>query len=114
MDSRTFGNGPLSGDIKRTELVEQLRGMRATITDLGVTGLALFGSRARGDNRDDSDIDLLVDIASDRKFSLLDLVAVADAVEDRLGLPTNVFLRRSLDPDFLASAYRDEVVIFRG
>lgn len=103
----------LRGNISRAELVDELLQMRRIVSALGVTGLALFGSRARGDHREDSDIDLIVDVERQRKFSLLDLIAVADAVEDRLGLPANVFMRRSLDPDFLEAARRDEVVIFR-
>lgn len=31
-------------------------------SEFGVTGLCLFGSMARGDNRPDSDVDLLVDM----------------------------------------------------
>ena len=31
-------------------------------SEFGVTGLCLFGSMARGDNRPDSDVDILVDM----------------------------------------------------
>ena len=103
----------LAGNLDRAQLIAELNDMKPAFVRLGVTGLALFGSRARGDNRADSDIDLLADVDPGRKFSLLDLVAVSHLVEDRFGLPANVFLRRSLDPDFERSARTDETVVFR-
>lgn len=104
--------GSVGSDISRASLVDALRRLRPALAEFGVTSLALFGSRARGDNRTGSDIDLIVDIEPVRKFSLLDLVGVAHVVEDDIGLPANIFLRRSLAPDFLTSARREAVRIF--
>lgn len=45
-----------------TNIIQQSRADVATICkDAGITYLALFGSQARGDERSDSDIDLLVE-----------------------------------------------------
>jgi len=98
--------------LSRDELVEALRRMRSTLAALGITRLALIGSRARGDNRADSDVDVIVDVAAGRKFSLLDLVAVEQALEDQVGLPANAFMRRSLDKSFAEGTRRDEVTVF--
>jgi predicted nucleotidyltransferase len=75
--------------------------------------MVLFGSRARRDNRPDSDIDVMIDVAKGTKFSLLDLVGVAHTIEDHFGLPAHVFMRRSLDRDFLEAAREDEVEVFQ-
>ena len=99
-------------DVSRERLVSNLRTLRPELEREGVAAMALFGSRARRDNHPDSDIDLLIEVAHGQKFSLLDLVGVAQTVEDHLGLPANIFLRRSLDADFLAAARRDEVKVF--
>jgi len=48
----------------------------------GVKRAALFGSVVRGEMRDDSDIDILVDI--DRDMSLLDFVGIKLEIEDVL------------------------------
>ena len=48
----------------------------------------VFGSVARGDDRPDSDIDLLVDFAPDS--SLFDLMRMARELEDLLGHPVDV------------------------
>ena len=48
----------------------------------------LFGSVARGDDRTDSDIDLLVDF--DRESSLFDLIRLTRELEELLGRPVDV------------------------
>ncbi|WP_414649959.1 nucleotidyltransferase domain-containing protein [Devosia sp.] len=99
-------------DIAREELIAELRGLRADLARQGITRVALFGSRARRDNRPDSDVDLVVDVDAGRKFSLIDLVGVVHTVEDRVGLDANIFMRRSLDAAFRTTVDRDQVVIF--
>lgn len=56
----------------------------------------LFGSRARGDASDDSDLDLIVTLAKDR--SLLDLIAIKQDLEDALGIPVDVLTPNSISP----------------
>lgn len=99
-------------DIAREELLDELRTLMPDLQREGVVRVVLFGSRARRDNRPDSDVDLLIDVEDDRKFSLIDLVGVAQAIEDRIGLPANLFMRRSLDSEFLASVRNEQVPVF--
>ena len=99
-------------NLARDALLEELQALRPSLERRGVVHVALFGSRARRDNRPDSDIDLIVDIDDSRPFSLLDLVGVTHEVEDRIGLPANLFVRRSLDPGFAAEAAREQVPVF--
>jgi predicted nucleotidyltransferase len=58
------------------------------------SSLALFGSVVRGAARPDSDIDVLVEVAPDARFSLIDLVSVKDFLEDRLGRRVDVVTKR--------------------
>ncbi len=99
-------------DIAREALVNVLDAMKPELQRKGVVHLALFGSRARRDNRQDSDIDLLIDVDEQREFSLIDLVGVAQDIQDRVGLPANLFMRRSLDPGFLAEASTEQIAVF--
>lgn len=80
--------------------------MRPELPARGVSHIALFGSRARGDARPDSDIDLMIDV-DDPKFSIIDLVGVEQDLSERIGLPVQITLRRSLS-ERLARATRDE------
>ena len=97
----------LSQDVRA--LVERLRTLEPELRAAGVTGLALFGSRARGDHRPDSDLDLLIQVDEGSKFSLFDLVGVTHIVEDCLGVSAHAAMRRSLTPDF-ARRIQDEIV----
>src|SRR5690606_41738757 len=54
----------------------------------GATDVRVFGSRARGDAREDSDLDLLVTLEEGR--GLLDLVAIKQDLEDALRLHVDV------------------------
>lgn len=60
----------------------------ATARRYGVHNVRVFGSLARGEADDHSDLDLLVDAAAGR--SLLDLSGFALEVEDLLGRPVDV------------------------
>lgn len=99
-------------DIAREQLLAELLALKPEFERKAVTRVALFGSRARNDNRPDSDVDLLIDVDENCKFSLLDLVGVGHLVEDHIGLPASVVMRRDMSPGFERRAVRDEVVIF--
>jgi uncharacterized protein len=96
----------------RDEIIASLLQLKAPLQEQGVVNLAMFGSRARGDHHAESDVDLLVDVKRDRKFSLLDLIGVSQIITDRLGIPANMFMRRSLEPEMAESIRPDIVEIF--
>lgn len=101
----------IAGDVDRETLLTRLRDLRPSFVRAGVTRMWLVGSRARGDNRPDSDIDLMVEIDEGRKFSLLDLIGVKHIVEDAIGLPADMLMRRSLSPATASSTTRDAIKV---
>lgn len=96
----------------RDEIIAKLRANAAAIQAEGVTKLALFGSRARGDMRDDSDIDVLIEVPPDSKFSLLNLIGVEHIITDITGLRAQATLRRSVEPRMAERIADDIVEIF--
>jgi uncharacterized protein len=56
----------------------------------------VFGSFARGDNRSNSDLDLLIDLEPGR--SLLDLIAIKQDLEDLLARRVDVVTEQSISP----------------
>jgi predicted nucleotidyltransferase len=61
--------------------------------EFGVTRLALFGSYARGDQREDSDVGVLVEV--DPSIGLR-FVELADRIEALLGVRSDVVSRRAI------------------
>jgi predicted nucleotidyltransferase len=96
-------------DLDRESVVSSLLTIEPQLRAHGVIRLAIFGSRARGDHRPESDLDVLIDVERGRKFSLLDLVGVSHVIGDSLGVPANIFMRRSLEPQ-MADAIRSDIV----
>lgn len=75
----------------------------------GVTRSSVFGSAARGDFGDASDIDILIDF--DKKMTLLDLVGLEQELESALGRAVDLVTRRSLYPPLKSRIEQEEVSI---
>jgi hypothetical protein len=96
------------------EIIAAILKNAAAIRAEGVTKLAVFGSRARGDHRDDSDIDILIEVEPEASFSLLDLIGVEHIIEDATGLHVQAVMRRSIPPRFAQRIADDIVEVFSG
>ena len=75
----------------------------------GARNLRVFGSFARGEERPDSDIDLLVEMAPDR--SLLDIIAIKNALEDITHRKVDVVTEKALSPHIRDKILEDAVSI---
>ncbi len=64
--------------------------------DHGAKSVQLFGSFAIGNATDQSDIDLLVEMESNR--SLLDIIAIKNGIEEITDRKVDVVTRKALSP----------------
>jgi uncharacterized protein len=96
----------------REAIIAAIRENAPAIKAEGVTKLAIFGSRVRGDNRPDSDIDVLVEVEPDASFSILNLIGVQHIIEDATGLPAQATMRRSIPLRFAERIADDIVEVF--
>jgi predicted nucleotidyltransferase len=93
-------------------LIRRLVSLKPELSVEGVSHLALFGPRARGNHSVESDIDLLLEVEPSSRFSILNLVGVEQIIEREKGVWANVFMRRSLDREFKASVEADLIEVF--
>ncbi len=94
------------------EAIARLREHRQQLEAVGVRHAAIFGSVARGDNRPDSDVDVLVDVDPARARSLFDLAGIHAEVEEVIGAPVDVARLDRLRPHVAIEAERDAVHAF--
>ena len=83
--------------MQRNEAIEKLKQHEAELRQLGVEHLYLFGSTARGEARENSDVDLFFDHPLG-SLELFQLMNVKDATARILGRKTDIMTRRSLHP----------------
>ncbi len=98
---------------RRAVTLDEVRAHRTDILRLGerfgVRNIRVFGSVARGEARQDSDLDLLVDV--DRGHGYFDMAGFALGVEDELGVFTQVATARGLKERIRARVLREAVAL---
>lgn len=81
----------------------------ALAAQYGAARIYLFGSYARGDANQESDIDLRIDKGAIRGLQMGGLAA---DLEDALGIPVDLVPTGSLDSKFLDLISNDEVLLY--
>lgn len=76
----------------------------------GVKRLGIFGSYARGEAKDDSDLDFLIDEGKMR--GLIQYFGFVYDLEDAFGCHVDVVMDGIEDRDFLNAIRQDEVVLY--
>lgn len=83
--------------------------VRAIAAESRLVNLRVFGSAARGDDRDGSDLDLLVE--STRGLSLFDLMKAEERLESALGVPVELLTPEDFPPRIRESILREAVAV---
>jgi len=94
----------------RSSLLNTLKAHDAALRANGVTGLYIFGSRARGAGRPDSDLDLFIDYdAAVRIPNMFRLMQIEDQISRALGVPVTITTRNALHPLMKDAIERDAI-----
>ena len=83
--------------MNRDEAIAKLKQHEAELRALGVDHLYLFGSTARDEAREDSDIDLFFDHEKGR-LGVYELIDVKECAASILGRTVDIMTRASLHP----------------
>ena len=94
----------------RDDILEKLAACRPELDRFHVESLSVFGSVARGEASDDSDVDVLVEFDPQARVGLFTFVRLLDFLSDvmgtRIDLATPAALRAEMRDEILAEAVR--------
>ena len=96
----------------RDEIIGKLKENEAALKARGVTHAALFGSRARGDDRPDSDIDIMIEIAPEAVRDVYAYVGLKNYIAALFAGPVDVIDREALKPCVRPAATADAIYAF--
>ncbi len=98
--------------MKRDDVLAKLKEAEAELKARGVTHAALFGSVARGEERSDSDIDIMVEIDPAAVVGVYAYVSLVRSITDMFPVRVDVSNRAALKYDVRPSAERDAIYAF--
>ena len=98
--------------MKSEDVLATLRRSEAALRQRGVAHAALFGSTARGDNRTDSDIDILVEFEPQARVTVFDYVGIKQYIASLFEIPVDVIDREALKPHLREASARDAIYAF--
>jgi uncharacterized protein len=73
-----------------------------------IRALGVFGSHARGEATESSDIDIAVEISGSMGLSF---VALANEIEDLFGTKVDIVPKRSIKPEYVSNVERDIIYV---
>ena len=94
------------------DAVATLRRYESDLRARGIRHAAVFGSVARGDNRPDSDLDILVEFEPEAEGTIYDYMRLKDYIAGLFEGRVDVIDRAALKPHLRAPSARDAVYAF--
>ncbi len=108
-DSKGIETSSVAGlDEIRSRLRLALPGLES---EYGVASLAVFGSFVKEQQREDSDVDLLVEFLPDARVTLFRLVDLEIALGDVLGRKVDLVMEGTLKPEIGKRVMREAVPV---
>lgn len=98
--------------MKKAEAITRLKPFEPRLRQRGIAALYLFGSTARDEAGDASDLDLLYEYDPAGKFSLFDQAAAMLELSDGLGAKIDLVSRSGLRPRLRARIESEMVRVF--
>jgi predicted nucleotidyltransferase len=98
--------------MNRSDAINRLRQKADAVKGMGATALYLFGSTARNEAGQTSDLDLFIDYDPESRFNAFDLIGIKLLLEEELRVPVDVTTRDGLHPRLKPDIEKSAVRIF--
>ena len=98
--------------MNREDIIARLRANEAELRGRGVAHAALFGSRARGEDRPDSDTDIMIEIDPAVRIGVYEYVGLKEYIASLFDGPVDVVNREGLKPYVRPAATADAIHAF--
>jgi uncharacterized protein len=98
--------------MKRDDIIRRLKECETELRAHGVSHAALFGSVARGEQRPDSDIDIMIELNPDARVTMFDYVDIKEYIEGLFSEAVDVVNRDGLKPAVRPNATADAIYAF--
>jgi predicted nucleotidyltransferase len=96
----------------RREIIARLLENEGPLRERGVRHAALFGSCARGQERPDSDVDIMIEIDPAARIGIYEYVAIKDYIAGLFDTRVDVVRRDRLNTDVRPAAVGDAIYAF--
>jgi hypothetical protein len=90
----------------------QSKQLQQKIMKHGVISLSLFWSYAKNTERNESDVDVLIDFDKKQEFSLFDLMSIKNILERNLWKPVDITTYKALHPLLKKEIFSTLIPIF--
>lgn len=94
------------------QALQTLRKAEAELRAKGIVHAGIFGSTARGEQRADSDIDIVIDFDPKARITVFDYVGVKEDIAGLFDQRVDVVDQRGLKPEVRPNVTRDLVYAF--
>ena len=96
--------------MNRDEVLRVLATHREELLGMGVARLSLFGSVARDEAGEGSDVDILVEFAPGARIGMFEFLGVQEALAAMLGAPVDLATPSSLHPRLRDKILREAIL----
>ena len=101
-----------SSNMDKGSVIQTLRMHETELRAAGIVHLRLFGSVARGEATEKSDVDLIAEFDRSRRFTLFGMARLENQLSDLLGVKVDLSPAHSMKPRIMMRAMREAVHAF--